>query len=379
MPLLNIRHSLLVMKTSLIIILFATCFLNLANANLADVPYQFDQIKIDASADSFHFLRSFVDYYYDLLAANKNQLNISKASGISGWCVGDAHPENFGVLLQNDSSAMFTMNDMDDFGPCPVAFDFLRLLVSSRLYLPAIDINAILSSYVQGLQGSRSQLPNSIQNMIQTAKVAGMNVDPKKVKGNTLKRKGAAREVTAEERKSVTDNLELLYKNEGLKVIDLIATTKIGGGSGGLSRFEALCTIKNQLLHLELKELTTPAIISVATGGIPDQSDRMKDALEVEQGQNFSHYYNVVNIAGKDMLIRPRFAGNIGVDLTLSTEQDNISIIQFEAYVLGRIHSESIQPASYMAILQSISASQLEADVTALTNLFNKKYTSVKQ
>jgi uncharacterized protein (DUF2252 family) len=367
------------MKKTFLLLFFSSFLLNIANAKLADVSYQFDSTKVAASDDSFHFLRSFVDYYYDLLAVNKPQLYISKASNYSGWCVGDAHPENFGVVLKNDSTPIFTMNDMDDFGPCPIAYDLLRLLVSSRLYLSSIDLNEIVSSYKLGLQGNSIAIPSSIQNMIQTAKVAGTSVSPKKVKGNSLKRKSESREVTLAEKQIITNNLETLYKGESLKVKDLIATTKVGGGSGGLSRYEVLCIANNQLLHVELKELTTPAIAAVATGGIPNQSERMKDALQVEQGNNFSHYYDVLNISGKEMLLRPRFAGNIGVDLTLNSEQDNTAIIEFEAYVLGRIHAESVDVKSYLASLNSLSGSQIESDVVALTDFFSKKYVSLKQ
>jgi len=34
--------------------------------------------------------------------------------------VGDAHPENFGTLLQKDGTSVFTVNDVDDSGPCPL-------------------------------------------------------------------------------------------------------------------------------------------------------------------------------------------------------------------------------------------------------------------
>ena len=125
------------MKT-IIKILILLCCINLSQAqevsSFDDINYQFDASKLDASANTFHFTRSFVDYYYAIIAKNTAQLNIAKAaSSFTGWCVGDAHPENFGILLQNNSKSLFSMNDMDDFGPCPLAYDFLRLLVSSRL------------------------------------------------------------------------------------------------------------------------------------------------------------------------------------------------------------------------------------------------------
>jgi hypothetical protein len=367
------------MKIERLLIILCTFWLNIANAELSDIAYQFDMQKVSVSGDSFHFLRSFVEYYYALISANKNQLNLSKISSFSGWCVGDAHPENFGIVLQNNLSPMFTMNDMDDFGPCPVAYDLLRLLVSSRLYLSNIDINPILDSYKQGLAGGNMTVPPAVQIMINSAGAAGSRVEPKKINGNSFIRKSSMREVTTEEKRVITDNIESLYKAEGLKIIDLVATSKSGGGSGGLLRYEVLCTVKDQLLHLELKELVAPSITPVATAVIDEQSDRMKTALTVEQGKNFSHYYDVLTIIGKEMLLRPRFAGNIGVDLSISNEQENTKIIVFEAYVLGRIHAESVQVSSYLTSLRGISLEQIESDVVALTNLFNRKYNTLQK
>jgi hypothetical protein len=367
-------------EVSMKILLLITSILcaSMASASIQDVPYQFDQEKIAASDDSFHFLRSFVDYYYNLVAANKDKLNITKVSSFSGWCVGDAHPENFGVLLQNNSSALFTMNDMDDFGPCPVAYDVLRLFVSSRLYLPSIDLNALYQSYQQGLLSGKVIVPASIQAMIQAAQQTGTQVEAKKLNGNMFKRKSSMTEVTANEKKSIMDEVESLFKAESLKVLDIVATSKVGGGSGGLSRYEVLCKTGKQFLHLELKTLVAPGIQVIATGAIPPQAERMKDALIVEQGQNYSHYYDVLNITGNTMLLRPKFAGNIGVDLTQASTTENTNIILFEAYVLGRIHAESVQAGSYLASLRNFSVAQLESDVNALTTLFNTKFTSLK-
>ena len=64
-----------------------------AGAGLTDVPYDFDQGKLAAAEDSFHFLRSFVDYFYLLVKANMATFTIvPSTASMSGWCGGDAHP-----------------------------------------------------------------------------------------------------------------------------------------------------------------------------------------------------------------------------------------------------------------------------------------------
>src|SRR5262245_7976394 len=84
-----------------------------AGGGLKDVPYHFDQSKLAAAEDSFHFLRSFVDYFYLLVKGNTSAFKVFPSTEhVSGWCVGDAHPENFGVVLLQDGQPLFTMNDM---------------------------------------------------------------------------------------------------------------------------------------------------------------------------------------------------------------------------------------------------------------------------
>ena len=144
-----------------------------------DVPYTFDQEKNQAAADSFHFLRSYVDYFYLLISKNQSQLKVfNQFQKITGSCVGDAHAENFGLLIQKDQTSQFTMNDMDDSGPCPVAYDLYRLLASSRLYNKDIQIDGIVSSYRDGLKNKPIQVPKSIQTMITDSQKKGASVNP---------------------------------------------------------------------------------------------------------------------------------------------------------------------------------------------------------
>lgn len=348
---------------------------------LNDVNYNFDQTKVNASADTFHFLRSFVDYYFQLIAQNPNSLHIVKHAGsFGGWCVGDAHAENFGILLQDKGSALFTMNDMDDSGPCPVAYDLLRILVSSRLYMPGISAQDILKSYSDGLKGKNASVPDSIKSMTKDALKAGFGVDPKDLSGNAFKRKSSMTEVDTVTRSQITTLLQSEYKNEGLRLLDVVATSKVGGGSGGLQRYEVLITnAQNQMIHLELKELVTPSMASVATAAIPNQTDRMKRSLQIDQGNGFSHYYDVLSIQGKTMLLRPKFAGNLGVTLADSSDKDNTDIINFEAYILGRIHANSVNVSSYSSALESMTADKWEEDISAMTDIFNKRFSELKK
>ena len=349
-------------------------------SSLTDINYNFDQTKVDASQDSFHFLRSFADYYFKIISKNSGSINLAKKAGtISGWCVGDAHPENFGILIQEDDSNIFTMNDMDDSGPCPVAYDLLRMLVSSKLYMPNIDANEIIKSYIDGLTGKNAKIPSAIKSMDKDSSKAGMQISAKKLQGNAFKRKSSMQEVGTGLKEKITLLLESQYKKEKLRVLDVVATSKIGGGSSGLQRYEVLITnSQGQLIHLELKELVEPAIISVATASIPDQVHRIKKTLESHQGIKASRYYNVFNIQGKDMLLRPKFSGNQGITLADSSDKENEEIINFEAFILGRLHGNSINISAYTTALDKMDSKNWEDDINAFTTLFNKKYKELK-
>lgn len=350
-------------------------------ASLTDINYNFDQNKVNVSADTFHFLRSFVGYYFGLIANNTNSLHIAKKAGsFDGWCVGDAHPENFGIILQKNDQVIFTMNDMDDSGPCPVAYDLLRILVSSRLYMPNISAQDIIKSYSDGLKGKSTLIPDSIKSMAKDALKKGVQIESKDLQGDRFKRKSSMEEVDSSTKGQITSLLQTQYRNEGLRILDIVATSKVGGGSGGLQRYKILISsTTKQLIVLELKELVTPAIAPVATSLIPDQESRMKTSLKITQGIDFSHYYNVFNVQGKSMLLRPKFSGNLGVTLADSSDKDNTDIINFEAYILGRIHANSVKVKDYSNAIDSMDSKKWEDDIGAITELFNKKFSSLKK
>ena len=357
-----------------------------AKTKLTDVRYIFDHERLKKASDSLKLLRTFTDYFYELFPENKSKLAIGKVMPYSsGWCVGDAHPENFGVLLQEDSGTVFSINDLDDAGPCPVVDDFLRLLVSSRLYYPKLDLDKMIDAYTDGLNGKTPDFPKTIRKLSSKSKEAGFDVDSKDLDGKKLKRKKEMNEVSDEIKTIIIKNVEIYFSSkkflgDQIKVIDVISTAKDGGGSGGLIRYELLCERGNgDLVHLELKELTTPAIEAVATNIIPSQSVRMAKTLEVEQGERASRFYNVIDVNKKSMFMRPKFAGNTGVNLDDYDKDQNKDIMKFEAYILGTIHSQSVDVTLYLKALKSLSSDDWESDVSAFTDHFDKKYSDLKK
>lgn len=344
---------------------------------LTDVPYTFEQTKLAAADDAFHFLRSYVDYFYLLYNANSKQLPaLASFADQAGWCVGDAHPENFGVLIQENDSSIFAMNDVDDAGPCPVVLDLARLMTSTQLYDNSISTDDILKEYRHGLEGKDEKPPEPVVDMLKESAKKGERPEKSRVDPGTNKlvRDAKATEVPA----AVVAQLTKAYKSllpRHADLVDVIETSKVGGGSGGLRRYELLVKDRAGYVEIEMKQEIAPSIYPVATGLIPTFSDRMKKTWAVEQGPTASAYNSTFTIDKLNMISRPRFAGNVGVNLDKTSAKDNRDIILFEAYTLGAAHSRSVDGEKWSERLKDADFSQ---DIAALVGAFEQKYKSLK-
>ena len=346
----------------------------MATAPLEDVSYSFDSSKLGAAKSAFSFQRTFVDYFYLLVQKNESQLNVAKLKNFSGWCVGDAHPENFGLLQLQDQSHIFTMNDMDDAGPCPVFYDVYRLATASQLYSSSISVQQILSSYTKGVSGQSVSVPDTVNSMSSKALKRGQVPDPKNLVGNKFDPSFGEipDEATAQEVRSA---IALMLPQA--RVLDILKTAKVGGGSGGSVRFEVLLQNNAQLLHLELKQQFKPSIYPVATQPLDSTQVRLAKTLMTEQGPGHSLLYGYVKIQGMDMLVRPRFWGDEGMKLAKNTDSENEQMIYFEAYVLGQIHRRTVNNLpQYIQELSAFDPAALSEDVSAMKAQMEKRFSA---
>lgn len=355
---------------------------NSTASDLQDVNFTFDQKKNAAAKDAFHFFRSYVDYFYLIVAANKsNIVTFDNVSSFTGWCVGDAHLENFGFLVQKNNTSLFTMNDMDDFGPCPVIYDLYRLMVSSQLYDKDINLDRILKSYLSGFNSEKVLMPNQLTILLNESKKNGAQLNSKKIVSGKIVRDAKMTEVdlnTKNEILAVLTNAHLGF-SESLNILDLVMTSKVGGGSGGLMRYEILIDDNSKMTHLELKEQVKPSVYPVATDPIPDTELRIQKAIQVEQGESALPIYASVKINNLHMIVRPHYTGNIGVNLDDNSSVVNEEIIAYEAYTLGQIHSRSIkQSDQYQKVFKNSNTTDLKNDTQSMVNLFNQVYEKIK-
>lgn len=270
---------------------------------------------------------------------------------------------------------------MDDFGPCPLIYDLYRLMVSSRLYDLDINLDQILNSYLSGLNYENISMPSQLLTLLNESQKNGTKLNPKKIVSGKIIRSAEMTEVDLNTKNEIL--FELKNANFGFSerfnVVDLVMTSKVGGGSGGLLRYEILIDDNNQMTYLELKAEVKPSIYPVATDLIPNTELRIQQAIQVEQGLNALPIYGSIEIKGLSMLSRPQYTGNIGVNLGDNSKFVNEEIIAFEAYTLGQIHARSImQSDQYQKIIKNSNTTEIETDVQAIVNLFNQVYEKVK-
>lgn len=365
---------------------------------LLDVAYTFDDAKLSSSKNSFQFYRSFVDLFYLVYKKNVGSLStVYNLAFTNGWCVGDAHLENFGALLRDNRSAIFTMNDIDDAGgPCPVILDFYRLIVSAYLNEASaslsetrksvakfsasnISIINLTDAYIKGLKGEKFEAPKIIKNLIDKAQLNGFRPSENKVINEKIIRDEHSAELTLNEKKQILDSLRDKGKTyaPNLKLLDAIATSKQSGGSTNLLRYEILLNDGGSILLLEFKELVRPGIYPVSAA-LPQLSERITKGIEYTQGATGSSaYYSFTTIHGKEMLIRPRFSGNLNVKLEKLSKNEINELTIFEAYTLGQIHARSIaQPVEFAQLVQKMPISKFEHEVQLMKDYFLTKYSS---
>ena len=376
----KLQRQLLNLFTS--VYLIANCAIGQAEP-LADVTgYSFNQSKLDTAETPFNFLRSYVDYYYLLMKKNKVIIPFVNANwNVSAWCAGDAHPENFGVLLKEDGSSVFTINDMDDAGPCPAVLELFRLMVSSRLYDKETQSDKLLEAYVLGLQNKDYMAPEVIQDMLKKSQKKGANAKTNKISNNKFIRENGATNVTAIEGTQIKLALKDYFLGRTVKaeILDIMSNPKTGGGSGGLSRYELLVQDQGKLIHLQLKELVSPSLTSVASAIVPAAENRITEALRYEQVAGYSSWYGIVMLKEKTLTISPVFAGNVEVKLDKNQDSENVDLIRYEAYTLGMLHSKSISDVSYFVdAIGNYSRQALEADVQTISNHFEEKFSHLK-
>jgi hypothetical protein len=344
---------------------------SISHGQIRDVRYNFDAKKVSSIKEPLGFFRTFADYFYLLEAENYNRQSfVSIHWPSSGWCMGDAHMENFGTQLLRTGKPVFAVNDWDDAGPCPVILDFFRLAVSAVIERPRLNLEPLLAAYGLGQKRRPYAVPSGVLSQLRKSQKQGLAPSKKAVSDGQFVRTNQTYELRAEEKLALRKVLNLW---PGYRWVDGIRTIKRSGGSYGLTRYQVLLmSLRNSesLLHLEFKEQTSPATLPVLRGEkVPSVAEKNSISLKMVQGNQASEFYGVFTILKKAMLLRPRFAGNDSWDSKEVNMRDFTEVVAYEAYLLGRQRADSELPSSDLA--------SLKEDVRQMADFILKKYTQV--
>ncbi len=384
---------------------------------------EFDRkIKSTANKEEFIFFRAFVPYFYDVLRRMQTLPGFPDMEGIDsirGWCVGDAHAENFGTIWRRSETGErhidFTMNDPDDGGPGPLYADLLQFLTGLLLIENPPNLSPILNAYRQGLDGDSVPSPVAA-GQIKAAKKSG----PKPERLFRLTGNGWLKPTKKERKTHKFDQQKLTRRVPG-KLRDAVgplvagqyricgywALKKRGGGSAGLRRYWILLLPKTKnnscadiykgarkkVLVLELKRLVRPGIWPLvcptaeeaAAGTDMACSDepltvigRVGETLDTERGGTVSRLCDVTRLQSKPFILRPRWQGNRGVKLERITKQQGprglALILKDEARVLGNIHSKSLPAGSHYAAHIYALADELTDAAMQLAQVFRQAH-----
>lgn len=335
----------------------------------------------------FKFLRSYVPYYYSLTSENRDALpnSILNMFTETGWCFGDAHPENFGAILQSTGKSIFTIDDLDDAGECPVVLDLLRFVVSSRMAYLGVDLGKLMDRYRKGLNGEAVSLSKFSQKLVEDSQGEGTKISKKLLNsdGLSLVRKEGFDSLSASQEHELKLLLQQM-RGEKTQILDVMQTLHMEGGSGGLRRFVVLLNSQSDDIEypqvIELKEIRRPGIFPAAVGDIPQDSNRYMATLALTQGKHAVSSYQVVTFLKKSFWMRPRWKGVKGVSLSDIPTDSVEAVIEDEAGVLGALHRKSVQNLkSYKDALHKVSVADWDSATQTITHWFELAYEALKK
>ncbi|MCO4795241.1 MAG: DUF2252 family protein, partial [Bacteriovoracaceae bacterium] len=356
-------------------------------------PHQSKEVilkRIKSSEDQFYFLRSFVPYFYDYISNNKSSLQTwAPLHQYSGFLAGDAHPQNFGTLINQESKMHFGVNDPDDGGFGPLYLDLLRYFTASNLLLNTSNsslsdtqVETLLEAYLKGVKDSKYKLSDITKKLIKKSKKKGTNVNPKWITldGDSYKfkkRKSPAftYDLTEKEINSLKKILSLNLKDD-IKILDAYGLLKYSGGSGGLNRYELLIQFEDKkLAWAELKQAAPkPGIFPISTNAIRSISKRYIENINLERGKNWLQYHPIVKFEGKSYLLRYRRHGNDSIDVDSETPySDFILIASDQLYKLGQLHQPN-SSKNYISSLKSLKTEDWLKDIKTLSQFMTTSY-----
>jgi hypothetical protein len=307
--------------------------------------------------DAFSFYRSFPAAYYQDLGT----IAASRVPGAETVCAGDPHPDNFGWL--DEGGVFFGLNDFDDSGDCPVAFDALRFLAGTELDFGSSKLTAdALASYVASVTSGKpdTKVDSSLAPSFSKATKKTLAAD---VDGSSFVLSSDTKLSTLDDdtRAAALAWFAQEPRLAGATVLDLAAYDHASGGSAELPRVWLLLDRDGTQDILELKTEVEPGVEWGRHTHVVEGATRMSVLEGVYWPTTPADDSFLVTFGGSTWLARSRLARiDTGIDSLKSKDQKNELLAA--ASQLGVAHAAAWKGVSSKNLTAWLSAS---ADVVA--------------
>lgn len=238
--------------------------------------------QINESKNLSQLLRSNAPHYWNWAKAKIKNFSEEekKIADFSGIVMGDAHLGNFHLVPNEQFTRLVAKNiDLDDAGIGSYIIDFAHLVTSVKVIDVEGDhfdglISKMTKAYIMGLKGDVK--PTGYINHIQKnyekknlreyeeKRLGSLN---KKINGSSLLKEGEIQQLKLSSLGNITEDefKDFIAKEIGVNVeiLDVASVGKSRGGSAEMNRFMVLAKIDGKSRIYDIKELSSPAVVSL--------------------------------------------------------------------------------------------------------------------
>ncbi len=280
-------------------------------------------------------------------------LDRARFPGGETLCHGDPKLDNFG-WTRVEGKGVFSDNDFDEAGYCPVAVDALRFLLATNLWFSSAALDdAVLESYLAAVSNpsQATAVDPSSEPLWDDLRT---KVLKKTTSGGKLILGGNVQAPTPEEGLAVRALLKADPRFDP-NVLDVARDVHTTGGSAGLRRFWVLgADAQDRQSLVELKELTTPATEFGPHSRTLQGDDRFDVLKRTWWGTPGPADHFQVQLLGAHFLVRSRLTRSSPNPDKLTTSQLE-AMLRAEAGLLALRHREAwgaVDPAALKNWLQ---------------------------
>jgi hypothetical protein len=338
--------------------------------------------RIEVNKDFHSFFRAFAPLFYKELRDDKEIqklfLPLKKYQGI---IAGDLHLENFGFIVDDKGKVFFNLNDFDDVTEGMLFQDLARHFLSAKIVDKDMSWHKFFKSYRHGLNSDPHSYSYYVEKGIEdvtdeTEKVLKTYIssdEPLKF----IKRKTPSRDIEADEltilKKALKDNFPKFEMH------DQYVRIKEDGGSAGLIRFQVLGRKKpqDQIQWFDIKESAVSGYDKANETNVPFEK-RIAALKDKIYSNRMDKSITILDIGGHPYSFRAVDQFATSIKLSDIPEDDYSDIIQDQAYVIGRMHRQSLigEKDEYIKAWENLDADEIEKSLEKLKDRLKILYKS---